>query len=231
MDSATAIKTLVVDQDSVSRRLAALLLQRLGQPYPTFAETVDALPAGPYDLVLAAVDHEAGPIRSLRRQAESARLIAVIARDSEPLRQACLHAGADAVLRKPLSLPALAGALPRPPDLSSDFDAATWDELGRLFGAEGLARLAASLATDLPVQQAGLATAIDQGDAAGLRRIAHALHGVSLQLGATALATLWSQVEQAAASGDAAGAGALATELMQRHGALVAGLRNGSSQR
>ncbi|MDP3856788.1 MAG: response regulator [Stagnimonas sp.] len=227
MDSATAIKTLVVDQDGVSRRLAALLLQRLGRPSPEFAEAVDALPSGPYDLVLAAVDPAAGQLETLRRHAAPARLIAVIAQDSELQRQACLRAGADAVLTKPLSLPALAAVLPRDP---GDFDAATWAELRRLFGADGAARLAGVLADDLPVQQAGLARAASDGDCLGLRRIAHALQGVSLQLGATALAGLWSKVEAAATQGDAAGAGQLATELMRRHCSLVTEVRNESGK-
>lgn len=221
------MKTLVIDGDGVSRRLAGLLLQRLGQPVPEFAEAADAPPSGPYDLVLATVEAAVDTLESLRRETAPARLIAVISRDAAELRLACLRAGADAVLTKPLSLQALADALRREQD---DFDAATWAELRRLFGSAGVSRLAGVLADDLPVQQAGLTKALGDGDCAGLRRIAHALRGVSLQLGATALAELWSQAEQAAAGGDAATAGQLAMELMRRHAALVTGVRNESGK-
>lgn len=217
------MKTLVVDSDGVSRRLAALLLQRLNRPLPDFAETASTLPAGPYDLVLVTVDPAAGALDFLRRNTAPARLIAVITQDSEQQRQACLRAGADAVLSKPLSLQALADALRRDPD---DFDAATWADLQRLFGADGARRLAGVLAADLPVQQAGMADALHNGDLGSLKRIAHALHGVSLQLGATALAGLWSQAEQAAAAGDAEDAARLASAVMRRHVALVDRVRN-----
>lgn len=223
----SSIKALVIDRDAVSCRLAGLLLQRLGQPAPDFAESCEVLPNEPYPLVLAAVDAASGPVELPRARSAAVRLIAVVARDSEPLRQACLSAGADEVLTKPLTLPALAAALSdRADDLTADFDTATWAELRALFGAEGAARIARALIDDLPSQEAQLTAASRDGHCAGLRRLAHTLHGVSLQLGANVLAGLWSQVEAAASAGDATKAALLAAAAIQRHRSLIARLRN-----
>src|SRR3546814_16098118 len=62
--------------------------------------------------------------------------------------------------------------------------------------------LAGALIDDLPVQRARVADAIREVDLATLRHVAHTLRGVSLQLGATALAEQWAMVERTAGAGE-----------------------------
>lgn len=220
------MKALVVDADAVGRRLAALLLQRLGFQSVELTETSATQTGATYDLVLTTADRDADNVASLHRVYPSARLIAVIADGDPAQRSACLQAGAEAVLHKPLALQALSDALR---DNQDDFDAATWADLRQLFGADGISRLVKTLVDDLPTQQRDLEAALQGGDIQELRKIAHTLRGVSAQLGASALADLWLQAEVAATCGGVALAGQRGAELMQRHAALVKRVSNEAS--
>lgn len=217
------MKALVVDADTVSGRLAALLLKRLGFQSLEIMEASAPHQVAVYDLVLIAADREVSDVAWLHRAYPSARLIVVISERCDTLRDACLRAGADAVLSKPLALQALSDALC---DHQDDFNVATWADLRQLFGADGVLRLIGTLVDDLPIQRRSMVAALQGGDLQGLKKISHILRGISAQLGASALAEQWSQAESAAARGDGATAGRLATELMQRHAALVARIRN-----
>src|SRR3546814_16373812 len=81
--------------------------------------------------------------------------------------------------------------------------------------------LAGALIDDLPVQRARVADAIREVDLATLRHVAHTLRGVSLQLGATALAEQWAMVERTAGAGEAGPVLRLSGELIERHATLV----------
>ncbi len=221
---------LVVDTDAVSRRLAGLLLKRLGYPAPGLAGSAQEAPASLGGLILAGSYGTAEGIAELHARIDPARrpqtrLVAMIASASEEDRQACLRAGADAVLVKPLALQDLEAVL-NPPAQDGDFNAEAWADLLRLFGPEGAAKLTAALVDDLPTQQQRMAQAIRDHDLPSLKRIAHALRGVGLQLGADALAALCTETETAAAEGRADAATALGAQLIQRHEALVERLRN-----
>lgn len=221
---------LVVDGDAVSRRLAGLLLKRLGYPSPGFAETAGQAPTSLGGLILADTDGRAEGIAILRARidparASATRLVAMVASLSDETRQACLHAGADAVLAKPLALQELAAAL-KPPAEPDDFNAQTWAELRQMFGPDGTAQLVQALVGDLPTQQQRMASAIGDRDLPALKRVAHALRGVSLQMGAEALARLCTEAENAAAAGRADAATDLGARLMRRHEALVERLRD-----
>jgi HPt (histidine-containing phosphotransfer) domain-containing protein/CheY-like chemotaxis protein len=223
VDNNPAMKALVVDADSVGRRLAALLLQRLGFQPHELAEAAVTQPGVSYDLVLTTADGDSGDVASLHRAYPSARLIALISESCDAQRDVCLHAGADVVLSKPLALQALGEALCDSPD---DFNVATWADLRQLFGASGVSRLVATLVDDLPVQRRDLEAALRNNDLQRLKKIAHTLGGVSAQLGASTLAAQWSQAEQAAAQGDAMTARRRTPELMLRHTALVQRVRD-----
>ncbi|MDM4772160.1 Hpt domain-containing protein [Solimonas sp. SE-A11] len=231
----TPTDCLIVDADPVSRRLAGLLLARLGYPSPALAETVQEAPATLQGLVLAGTDDRAEGIATLRSRIDPARrartrLVAVLAAPSEEARQACLRAGADAVLAKPLALAELA-ALLAPAAKAGDFNAEAWAELLEMFGADGAAQLVAALIDDLPVQQQRMADALRDQDLIALKRIAHALRGVSLQLGAESLAELCTQTEAAAAAGQASVATELGARLIGRHEALAERLRHETARR
>ena len=224
-----AMDCLVVDTDAVSRRLAGLLLKRLGYPSPGFAASVLEAPSSLGGLILLATDDSAEGVAVLKSRIDPAqpqtRLVAMIASGSEAARQACLRAGADAVLVKPLALQDLTAVL-APPAEDSDFNAEAWSELRRLFGQDGAAKLVGALIDDLPVQQQRMADALRDQDLPALKRIAHALRGVSLQIGAQALAALFTDTEAAAAAGQTDTATELGARLIRRHEALVERLRN-----
>jgi len=219
------VNVLVLEPDRVARRLAALLLERLGHPSPTFIEDLNAVPAGDWRLVLASL-----PIAQLPQLRAAlgpqTRIIAMAAQDSAALRQACAQAGIDELLIKPLSGEALAQALAGAAPGAGDFNAAAWKEMRDLLGPVGVSRLIAALVDDLPLQQQRLNAAADAGDLPALRQLAHALRGVALQLGASALAGQWQSAEHAATAGDAAGALGLCRELLHRHAVLVERLRH-----
>jgi len=215
---------LVVDPDRVSRRLAALLIERLGCPPPVLIDDAASLPAGDWPLVLVGEHTAVPPLRAAL--GVHARLVFMAAQDSDETRRAGLQAGADEVLVKPLAMQDLAGLLARSAPQSGDFNRAAWSELCGLFDAAGVARLAGALIDDLPVQRARIAAAIRDADLAALRQVAHALRGVSLQLGATALAGQWASVEQSAGAGEVEPALRRGGELIERHAALVECLRD-----
>lgn len=227
--NAEAMDCLVVDADAVSRRLAGLLLKRLGYPLPSFAASVREAPSSLGGLILVATDDTAEDLAALKARIDPARpqtrLVAMIAAASDDAHQACLRAGADAVLVKPLALQDLAAAL-APPAEDSDFNTEAWSELRRLFGPDGAAKLVGALIDDLPVQQQRMADALRDQDLPALKRIAHALRGVSLQIGAGALAALCTDTEAAAAEGRTETAATLGAQLIRRHEALVERLRN-----
>ncbi|AXQ31723.1 response regulator [Solimonas sp. K1W22B-7] len=224
-----AMDCLVVDDDAVGRRLAGLLLKRLGYPSPILSGTVPEAPADLQGLILIATDDTAESVAALKSRIDPARpltrLVAMITSGSETVRQACLQAGADAVLMKPLALRDLAAAL-TPSGEAGDFNAEAWSELRQLFGPDGAAKLVGALIDDLPVQQQRIADALSARDLPALKRIAHALRGVSLQIGAGALAALCADTEAAATEGRTEAAAALGASLIQRHAALVERLRD-----
>lgn len=217
------MKILVVDPDRVSRRLVELLLARMDMPPPVFADAIDAAPNGQWDLVLVdggALADQAGAVR--HRFGSHARLVALVAQLPAPAAGLDLQAVADEVVVKPLTRDVLSALCARSGAVVEDFDPVVWQQMRELFGTNGAAKLQAALAEDLPQQQARLASAIERDDLPAIKQIAHALRGVGLQFGATALAEQWTHVEQAAQAGDAQGAQALAAQLITRHAALVA---------
>lgn len=221
------MKILVVDPDRVSRRLVELLLARTDMLPPVFADAIDTAPDDEWDLVFVdggVLAEQPGAAR--RRFGRKARLVALVAQMPSPATDIDLRAIADEVVVKPLTRDVLSALCARSSSVVDDFDPIVWQQMRELFGASGAAKLQAALAEDLPQQQARLGSAVECGDLPALKQIAHALRGVGLQFGATALAEQWTRVEQAAQAGDAQAAQALALQLIMRHAALVARVCN-----
>lgn len=121
---ASGLRVLVVDDNPVNRRVAELMLQHLGAR-TTAVESgeacVDMLRSAPFDLVLMDVLMPGiSGIEATRRvralSIRQPRIAALSASVLDEQREACFQAGADAFLRKPLSLDALASVLPGPAD-------------------------------------------------------------------------------------------------------------------
>lgn len=215
------MRPLVVGTDRVACTLVVRLLERLGYPSPERCPTLSeaALQQHRFDLVL--VDDSA--IASGERLADDATKIVFMGADS-----ATCGIRVDARLRKPLSLEALRSTLTSlwPAQVNGDFDAARWRELLALFGRSGLAEMIAAIERDLPQQRLSLERALQDTDTVALRRIAHTLCGVALQLGAEAFAALCTQVERRAAEGFGAEAATLGTQMLSRYVAWVARLQH-----
>jgi CheY-like chemotaxis protein len=234
--SGTAPRILLVDGDPVRRRYTALLLERLCGVRPQEVGNAGAALAldRACDLVLLDMDAaQAGGIdgadglEPLRRMAQCPGrplIVAVSGDGSGPGRASCLAAGADHHRYRPLTRPLLADVLRHAGwggAATDDFNAAAWAELVRVFKPAGAAEMARTLAADAPLQQHRYADAAAAGDLAALGRIAHTLRGISLQLGAQALAEECAQMEYAAAAGERATALQRGAGVLARHAALV----------
>lgn len=237
---ATALRVGLLMSDAVTRQLLGLLLQRLEAAPPVIVEDLDA--AGRFiaeatpALLIVGIDPPAhsdadaarlAPLATLaavgRAQAPGAiRLVALIRDPADDER--CRAAGADATLPHPPRLAALRAVMAAAPTVepSTDFVPGALHDLQRLYGDAGLAEVVGALIADLPVQQARADAAIAAGDLAALGRIAHALRGTSLQLGADALAARCAEVEAQASAGDRARTSADVRGLLARHARLVA---------
>jgi len=239
---ATALRVGLLMSDAVTRQLLGLLLQRLEAAPPAIVEDLDAArrfiaEATPALLIVGIdppghpdVDADAArlaPLATLaavgRAQAPDAiRLVALIRDPADDER--CRAAGADATLPHPPRLAALRAVMAASPTVEppTDFDPGALHDLQRLYGDAGLAEVVGALIADLPVQQARADAAIAAGDLAALGRIAHALRGTSLQLGADALAARCAEVEAQASAGDRTRTSADVRGLLARHARLVA---------
>lgn len=227
--SPTPLRVLIVSGDGVASVLAARLFERLGHPRPERLKSLAevAAQASRFDLLLVDADlPDAGSVAAAWRQAGGPcpRLIAMSTAEA--------GIGADAHLRKPLTLEALAAALgPEARMPEQDSALAIWTGLQRQFGDEGAVELVTALVDDLPTQQQRMAAALQGGDLAALKRVAHALRGVGLQLGAAALVRRCSGTEAAAGAGQADAAFEAGKHLIRCHEALVEGLRDAAGQR
>lgn len=198
-----APRILIADDDAISRLLALRLLQKLG----CLAEAADdgdqALrlhAAVPYDLLLMDCDmpHLNGydACRRLRQQEGGARrtpVVALTAARGDGQRLACMEAGMDDFLAKPVALQALESMLSRwlarPAFVQDELDktraryGAHFAELSTLYRAESPPRIAA------------MRQACASGDAAAAGRLAHLLAGSSAAMGASGMAVLCRELE------------------------------------
>lgn len=224
------LRALIVSGDSVAAVLAARLFERLGHPRPERLSSLSEAAAqrSRFDLLLVDADlPDAGLTVAAWMQAseERPRIIA--------MSSVAADIGAETHLRKPLTLDALAAALARDAGASAQQDSAVaiWNELQQQFGTEGAVELVTALVDDLPTQQQRMATALQGGDLVALKRVAHALRGVGLQLGANTLVRRCADTEAAAGAGQAAAAIELGARLLRCHEALVEGLHDAAGQR
>jgi signal transduction histidine kinase/DNA-binding response OmpR family regulator/HPt (histidine-containing phosphotransfer) domain-containing protein len=239
-----ATHILVVEDNDLNQRLAVLMLEKLGYKADLAGnglEAVDALRRQQYDVVFMDMQMPEldglGATRRIRSEFPADRQPYIIALTANALagdREACLAAGMNAYLAKPLQLSDLRGALvnwrshtqldpARKETAPMDGSAATLrseadpvdvlHEMIEDFGTEPVLQIIKQFTAKLPSDLADLKTALDAGDAARLKALAHSLKGGSANLGLKRTQALAATLEQAAKNEDLASARATLTDL------------------
>jgi PAS domain S-box-containing protein len=239
------LRILVAEDHALNQRLALLLLEKLGYGADLArngVEAVEAVRLQPYDVVLMDVEMpEMDGLEATRRihsERQGARLpwiIAVTANAMQGDRDACLAAGMDDYLTKPIRLEELdaalhcceprAAATPPPPPQGADVPGAgALEQLRAIGGAEFVGELAGIFLAETPSLIETLRRACVEGDVQELRRGAHTLKTHGRTFGAGALADLCQRLETLAAAGTLDGAGELVEQIAAEYGRAAAAL-------
>jgi PAS domain S-box-containing protein len=238
-----SVRILLAEDNAVNQKVALQQLRKLGYAADTVAtgrEVIAAVTRGPYDVILMDClmpemdGYEASRrIRRIERASPGRSPAYIIAMTANALagdREACLAAGMDDYVVKPVKLDDLQAALEqalgrlpaRPPaPAHGTAEAATLDltvlaglrQLREAGGADPLAELIDLFLQDTPLRVRKMRVDLDRGDPQGLKAAAHSLKGSANNMGARQLAKLCGAVEQAAAKNDLTTIGILLPEV------------------
>ncbi|HSF44122.1 MAG TPA: response regulator [Thermoanaerobaculia bacterium] len=239
------LRILVAEDNATNQKVMLLLLDSLGYPADVAAdghEVLDALRSRCYDLVLMDVQMPGmDGLEATRRihaewpEGPRPRIVAVTANALSGDREACLAAGMDGYLSKPVFPEDLEKILlasgeslsaPAPPE-PAVLDRSCLESLRRLEAATGrkiVAEVVAHYLTESPRRLARMREALASGDAAALRFVAHSLKGSSAQIGAVTVAEKCQEIEHRAAGGTLEGTGELLDDLDRELGRVAAAL-------
>ncbi len=234
---------LVVEDNVVNQRVASRMLEKLGYRVDVAAngvEAVEAVSRIPYGAVLMDCQmpemdgYEA--TRRIRRLGGERSRVPVIAMTAGAMREdeeACLAAGMDDFLTKPVEVGRLAATLgrylraeaspqavdpspaPEPPDRAEtsgearetlDFDGTVLAALRDSEGQEFFEEVATLFVDTARERMGRLVEALGAGDTGAAAMAAHTLRGSSAEIGATAMADLCLMIERAAGEDDVSGA-------------------------
>jgi len=224
-------RILLAEDNSVNQKVAMAMLERLGYCADLVCNGVEALEAlakADYDVVLMDClmpemdGYEA--TRSIREGRSGTRnpripIIAITADAMAGDRDRCIQAGMSDYLSKPVELQKLSKILEKwivPPSIRDELEAATVrphakteavfvqeEMLARLMGDRNLAgQVISGFLSDAPRQLLNLKNKLEEGDAPGVRMLAHALKGAAATLSAEALRALCFEMQEVAASKD-----------------------------
>ena len=220
---ARPLRVLVAEDHAINQRVVVRLLGHLGHRADVVGngrDAVDAVLRDTYDVVLMDIQMpELDGIQAARaiveRTADAARprIIAMTANAMPGDREACLAAGMNGYLAKPIELRDLVDALGRPgdPEPGTDgagadrvIDAARLDHLRSMQDASqpSLVReLIDMFETDSAAHVLRIAAAHEQGDAVALRSLAHRFLSATQNIGAVPLSLLCADIEAMARQG------------------------------
>ncbi len=220
------LRILLAEDNTVNQQIALLVLESMGYRADVAAngiEAVDAVRDLPYDLVLMDVQMpEMDGLEATRRiragsPSAQPRIVAMTANAMQGDREACLAAGMDDYLAKPIRPEELAAALVGTPALraaATQLDASALTRLQAIApNAESFAKLVASFLDNGAVLVASMAAAAGSGDVDGLRRAAHTLKSNAASFGATDLSELCAALEGRARAGSVGDADSAVTHI------------------
>ena len=233
------LRILVAEDHDINRRLAMLLLQKLGYRGDFVAngrEAVAAVAKVPYDVVLMDCQMpvmDGYEATRLIRAAEMAaapatrRHIYIIAMTASALRgdrEKCLLVGMDDYISKPVARESLHAALtratrPQTPAQPVETVAAIVAELGRDFGAAAGAEIVQAVLDDMPRRLAELRRLAGPVDPKALALAAHSLAGSCGIIGLWKMRELCLALEAAVTTGQPQDAELLISELEQQFAA------------
>jgi PAS domain S-box-containing protein len=241
----TPLRILLAEDNAMNQMVALRLLERLGYGADVAwngLEALEALDRKPYDVVLMDVQMpELDGLDASRRICERwpadtrPRIIAMTANAMPEDREACLAAGMDDYVAKPVRADELAKALKRAKpvrrevDVSSQevrisFDSAAHESLRELGGDDFLAEVVDAFLADAPGLVATLRRALRENDTDELRRAAHTLKSNGSTLGAERFSELCRELEQNAKSGRLESASELVDRIEDEYRALAEAL-------
>jgi signal transduction histidine kinase/CheY-like chemotaxis protein/HPt (histidine-containing phosphotransfer) domain-containing protein len=229
------LRILLAEDNVVNQKVALQMLLRLGcraDVASNGVEVLDALERQTYDVVLLDVqmpemDGLQTARRIRRRWDPGPGLLAMTANALRGDREACLAAGMDDYLSKPVSLPDLAAALDRfrsetrradpasAPDASS-FATPSPDDVPVLATARleqlrlmeddqdptFVSDLVRTFLEEAPERIISMGLAVEEGNESALERLAHSLKGSAAMLGGQRLVQSCQAVEEAASRGE-----------------------------
>jgi signal transduction histidine kinase/CheY-like chemotaxis protein len=235
---AAPLRILVAEDNPANQQVALRLLERLGHHAELAGsgrETLERLARSAYDAILMDVQMpEMDGLETTRAicarwpAGERPRIIAMTAEAMAEDRQACLAAGMDDYVVKPVRLERLARALAecrRRASPDAALDQGVLRELeADLGGAEALRQVLAAYLDGTPRFLATLRDAAARDDAPRMAQAAHALKSSSAMLGATALAARCEELERDGRAGRVADAVGRVAALEALYGAVAAAL-------
>jgi two-component system, sensor histidine kinase and response regulator len=224
------LRALIVDDNATNRRILRQQLSSWGMENAEAEDGLEALEAfseADYAAVLMDVQmpgmdgYEATREIRRREEARGAGHVTIIAMTANAMagdRERAIAAGMDDYVRKPVKEEELDAVLkrwfPRDPAAARDgalqvedgkgapLDAAVLSGLRELGDADLISELADMFLDDAESRLAALREALQSGDASALERAAHTLKGSSGNMGATKMAAMCAELQEACASGD-----------------------------
>jgi PAS domain S-box-containing protein len=242
----THLKILLADDNAVNQQVALALLAKMGYRADVVVngeEVLDALARERYDVVLMDVEMpvmdglEASRRINQQWPAERPRIIAMTANAMQGDREACLAAGMDDYVSKPIRRAELAAALarsephttsaggsPTAPEVD-DLEAVDLTQLEATVGDPTFVReLISTFLSDAPHLVGTLRSSLEQDNPEELRIAAHTLKSNGWTFGATALASLSEELELSAQTGTLSGAGELVSRIENEYARVEAAL-------
>jgi len=207
------------------------MLERLGYQADVAGdgiEVLEALRREPYDLILMDLQmpkmdglEATRRIRAEFPRARQPRIVAMTANVLREQREACLAAGMEDFVQKPVGLDELRAALascgsrepggpleslaPAPPDGSSQLDPTYLDnlrQLGELSGKSLAREVVTHFSAETPRRLDRMRQALLHSDGKDLGFLAHSLKGSSAQIGAVRIASLSAEIEEKSENAD-----------------------------